>query len=154
MAREPKRKITVEQDLGAIEALKYNDAIGGIKMMVIQPVIKKAVGINEIVGAGKLVKITGTNYTLDLLGKAYSATSKYQKGDVVTNGGFVYLCNEDNVTGAFDATKWILKADKTIGPIPINAGETVSTGRWHNSVSVAGFLVDDESEIPYVRIRD
>jgi len=73
----------------------------------------------------------------------------------VTNGGSVYLATRDNITGTFDATDgWRKVADSTVAGIPAVVGDVVSTGRWHNSISVAGFLVDDESEIQYSRIRD
>ena len=152
--KEPIRNAGTRQDLGSIEAIAYNDAAGAKKVMLVDAPIKRTVSINEIVGAGKFVKITGTSYTLDLLGRAYSSSLFYVKGDVVTESTSVYMALEDNITGTFDATKWTKVADKQIASIPVAAGTVVTTGRWHNSVSVAGFLVDDSSEIKYTRTRD
>ena len=152
--RKPLRRISETQDLGAIESIKYNDPAGAGKVIIVEPVVVKAVAGSENVGAGKYVKITGTSYTLDLLGKAYSAAATYQKGDIVTEAGFVYLAQADNITGAFDASKWKKSADKVIGPVTIVAGSVVCTGRWHNSVTTAGFLVDDDSSISHQRVRD
>lgn len=152
--KEPIRNASSRQDIGAIQAIKYNDAAGSDKVIIIEPVIKAAVGAGDNIGAGKYVKIIGTTYTLDLIGKAYSAISIYQKGDIVTNTTYIYMAEQDNITGAFDVTKWKKVADKSIGPITINAGAVVSTGRWHNCVTTAGWLVDDMSEIKHMRVRD
>lgn len=152
--KRPIRRTRANQDLGAIQSIKYNDATGSDKVIIVEPAIKAAVGASEIVGAGKYVKVTGTTYTLDLLGSAYDPAINYQKGDVVSQGTDIYLAMNDNITGAFDATKWRLVAPKTIGPIAITAGSVVTTGRWHNSVTVAGFLVDDDSDITHFRVRD
>lgn len=152
--KEPIRSVKTRQDLGGIEAISYNDAAGAKKVIVVDAPVKAAVAINEIVGNGKYVKITGTSYTLDLLGRAYSAALMYNKGDVVTESGFVYMATEDKVTGTFDPTKWRKVADKQVGPVTVVAGTVVTTGRWHNTVSVAGFLVDDESQILLTSVRD
>jgi hypothetical protein len=152
--KEPVRRVKARQDLGAIEAIAYNDAAGAKKVIIVEPPVIKAVLASENVGPGKLVKVTGASYTLDLLGKAYDAGATYQRGDVVTNGASVYMAQQDNITGAFDASLWKEVADKVVGPVTIAAGTIVSTGRWHNTVTGAGFLVDDESFIPHTRIRD
>lgn len=152
--KAPVRNVKTRQDLGSIEAIKYNDAAGAGKVILVEPVVKKAVSAGEKVGAGKYVKVTGTSYTLDLLDKAYDSGSEYQKGDVVTQSGDIYLCMQDNVTGTFDASKWKKVAPKQVGPVTITAGAVVNTGRWHNTVSVAGFLVDDETDMRHYRVRD
>lgn len=150
----PVRRTQAKQDLGAIESIKYNDAAGADKTIIVEPVVSRPVLASEIVGAGKYVKVTGTSYTLDLIGKAYDTGITYQKGDVVSQGTDIYLSMNDNVTGAFDADKWKKVAPKTVGPVAIAAGSVVCTGRWHNSVTEAGFLVDDESDITHYRVRD
>lgn len=152
--KEPVRKVKARQDLGAIEAAEYNDAAGAKKVFIVEPPVTRAVGASENVGAGKYVKVTGTSYTLDLLDKAYDAGETYQLGDIVTNGGNVYIATQDEITGAFDASKWRKVATKQVGPVTVAAGSIVCTGRWHNSVTGAGFLVDDESFIPHTRVRD
>ena len=58
--KQPVRSVNTHQDLGSIDAISYNDAAGAKKVIVIDPPIKKAVAVNEVVGSGKLVKITGT----------------------------------------------------------------------------------------------
>lgn len=154
MAKKPTRSADSQQDLGAIPAIRYNDAAGADKIIIVEPVVVKAVAAVDIVGSGKYVKITGNTYTLDLKGRAYDPTKTYQKGDVVTETTDIYLCLEDRVTGTFDASKWRKVAPKTVGPVAITAGSVVCTGRWHNAVSVAGFLVDDSSQIKHTSIRD
>ena len=153
-ARKPLRKTNANQDLGAIESIVYNDAAGAKKIIIVEPVVIRTVTGAENIGPGKYVKVTGTSYTLDLVDKAYSASSQYQKGDVVTESGNVYLAQQDNITGTFDASKWSRVAIKSIGPITITAGSVVCTGRWHNTVSANGFLVDDDSFIALNRVRD
>lgn len=154
MAREPNRNVDTKQDLGSIDAIQHNDAVGAKKVIVVQPTPSRPYTANEPVGAGRLILIAATSYNLIMAGRAYDPTASYQQGDIATNGGLVYLCQQDQVTGAFDATKWTSKAPDTISAIPCNANSVVSTGRWHNSISVAGFLIDDESHISYARIRD
>lgn len=153
-ARKPQRNTSTKQDLGNIEAISYNDAAGAKKVIVIDAPIKRAVAGGEEVGAGRYVKITGTSYTLDLINQDYNTGIMYQKGDVVAQGGNIYLAQDDNITGTFDATKWQLVAPKQISSIPCTAGAVVTTGRWHNTVTVAGFLVDEDSAIKHIRIRD
>jgi hypothetical protein len=152
--KNPVRNTRAKQDIGAIQSIKYNDAAGADKMIIIEPVVVRAVGAAEAVGAGKYVKVTGATYTLDLVGRDFDAGTTYQKGDVVAEAGFIYMCREDNVSGAFDASNWIKKAPKTVGPVPIIAGSVVCTGRWHNTVTGVGFLVDDESDMRHYRVRD
>lgn len=152
--KDPVRRTKARQDLGAIESIKYNDATGADKVIIIEPVVKRAVAGGEIVGAGKYVKVTGASYTLDLLGKVYDVAGTYQKGDVASQGADIYMALEDNITGVFDATKWRKVAPKQVGPVTIVAGSVVCTGRWHNTVTAAGFLVDDESDMKHFRVRD
>jgi hypothetical protein len=154
MAKEPNRSINTKQDLGAIDAIQHNDAVGAKKVMVVEATIVRATAASENVGAGRLVKLSATPYGLDLVGKVYAPAATYQRGDVVSETASVYLAQEDNITGTFDATKWRKVADKVIAGIPSAVGAVVSTGRWHNAVTVAGWLVDDESAIEYTRIRD
>jgi hypothetical protein len=154
MAKQPGRSVNTNQDLGSIDAIKYNDAVGADKVIIVQPTVVRATTANEQVGAGKLILIAAGPYNLVMAGKAYSSSNQYQKGDIVVDSGNVYMANEDKITGTFDATKWILKAPATITGIPCSANSVVSTGRWHNSISVAGFLVDDDSEIKLSGIRD
>ena len=153
-SKRPQRKTLANQDLGAIESIVYNDAAGAKKFIQIEPVVKRAVTGAENVGAGKYIKVTGTSYTLDLVGRAYDANATYQKGDVVTQAGSVWKCEKDQVTGTFDAINWTEVSAKQIGPVTITAGAVVCTGRWHNTVSVDGFLVEDDSDIPFIRVRD
>jgi len=152
--KQPSRTVKTKQDLGSIPAIKYNDAAGADKIVIVEPVVKRAVAGGEAVGAGKYVKVTGAAYTLDLIGRAYAVATIYQKGDVVSNGADIYMALQDGITGAFDATKWRRVAPKAVGPVAIAAGSVVCTGRWHNSVTEAGFLVDDDSDITHARSRD
>lgn len=154
MAKQPNRSVNTQQDISAIDAIQHNDPTGAKKVVVVQPTPARTCGALEPVGAGKLILIAATSYNLVLTGKAYDGAKTYQKGDIVSNGGSVYLANEDKITGTFDASKWIKKAPDTISAIPCPNPSVVSTGRWHNSISVAGFLIDDDSSIEYTRIRD
>ena len=154
MAKQPGRNVNTNQDLGAIPAIEYNDAVGAKKVIMVEPTIIKATSASENVGAGKLVKLSATPYGLDMVGRVYSAAATYQQGDVVTETASVYMATEDNITGAFDATKWRKVADKSITGIPSAVGAIVSTGRWHNAITVAGWLVDDDSAMDYSRNRD
>ncbi len=156
-AKRPKRRIRANDiDLDIISAAGWNDAAGAGKFIIIEPVVTRAVAGAENIGSGKLVKITGTSYTLDLIGRVYSSTPNkpYQKGDIVTESTDIYLAMQDGIEGTFDAEKWKKVATKTVGPVTIVAGSVVSTGRWHNSVTTVGFLVDEDSDISHQRVRD
>lgn len=152
--KQPGRSIKTKQDLGSIPAIEYNDPVGAKKVIVVQPAIVRATLANEIVGAGRLVKIAAGPYGVDLLGRAYNSGNTYQKGDIVTETSTVYMAMQDNITGTFDATMWKAVAQKQITGIPAPDDSVVSTGRWHNAITVAGWLVDDDSTIDYTRVRD
>jgi len=143
--REPKRKPDSFNDINTISDVTYNEASGAKKVMIIEPVVTKAVIATDSYDFGSYVKVTGTTYTLDCLGKAHSALSTYNIGDIVTTGGFIYRATENKISGVFNASSWIQVSSKVIGPISISAGAVVSTGRWHNTVSAIGFLVEDPS---------
>ena len=141
-------------DLGAIDSSKYNEAAGGDKVIIIQPVIERATIANEQVGAGRLIKVAaGGTYDQKCVGRAYDSAKSYNLGDIAVNGGFVYTCQDDSVTGAFDVSKWKKVAAEIISGIPVDAGQVVPTGRWHNAISVAGFLVEDDSGIAWKNQR-
>ena len=151
-ATRPSRSIRkgTNQDLGGMQASKYNEAAGGDKVIIVEPVVKKPVAVDEIVGAGALVKVSsGGTYDLKCLGREYDPSRSYDLGDISVSGGKVYVCNEDRTTGAFDASKWIEKADAVISGIPVASGAVVPTGRWHNAISLAGFLVEDDTYISW-----
>lgn len=154
MAKQPNRGINTQQDLGAIDAIQHNDPTGSKKTMQIQPTVVRATSASEGVGAGRLVLIAAATYGLDLVNRVYDTGKTYMKGDVVSYSTDVYLAQEDNITGTFDASKWKKVAPKQITGIPCPNPSVVSTGRWHNAITVAGFLVDDDSTIEYTRIRD
>lgn len=154
MARQPNRSVRTKQDISAIDAIQHNDPVGAKKAIIVQPTVVRATLASENVGAGKLVLIASATYGLDLVGKAYNASQTYMRGDVVSETASVYLAMEDRITGAFDASKWKKVADKAIAGIACPNPSVVSTGRWHNAITVAGWLVDDDSEIEYTRIRD
>lgn len=138
------RKNRELMDEGALANVEHNDASGAKKVVVVEPVVKSAVIATDTYPFGSLVKVTGTTYTLDLLNKAYSSSISYVKGELVTQGGFVYLCT-NNTTGTFDAQSWSQKSAKSIGPVTITAGAVVCCGEWHNTVSAIGFLCEDAS---------
>ena len=154
MAKEPNRSINTKQDISSMDAIQHNDPVGAKKVIVVQATPARTCTANEAVGAGKLILIAATSYSLIMTGRTYDTTKVYQQGDIAVNGSTVYLCSQDRVTGTFDASKWVAKAASTIASIPCANPSVVSTGRWHNSISVAGFLIDDDSAIEYTRIRD
>ena len=153
--KEPQRVVRSRQDLGSIPAIQYNDSAGAQKNVSVQPAPLRPTTAGENVGPGKLIKIGAAVYGLELKSKAYSAASTYQIGDIVTEAGKVYMNTQPvDTPEAFDATKWLEKADAVIAGIPSVSGDIVTTGRWHNSVSVVGFLIDDDSKIDHTRVRD
>lgn len=135
----------------------YNEAAGASKVMIVCPDIAGPYVGGTGIGAGKLIKITAAGtYSLTMENKAHDIATPYQKGMVVTEAGGVWVCSPEQgstVTGAFDAQYWNRVADAVIAGIPNAAGDVVSTGRWHNAISVAGFVVEDESEIALNRAK-
>lgn len=153
--KEPQRVVKTRQDLGSITAIQYNDSAGAQKNLDVIPAPLRTTTAGENVGPGKLVKIAAVLYDLELKGKAYDVSATYQVGDIVTRSTFVYLNSQPvEKPEAFDAVKWIKKASALIEDIPSISGDIVTTGRWHNSVSVVGFLIDDDSKIDHTRVRD
>lgn len=151
------RSSQISKDAGAICNETFNEAAGVVKMMIVEPDIKSAYVASTPVGAGKLIKITAAGvYDLEMIGKAFSASVSYKKGNVVVEAGKVYVCDipENKVAlGSFNSEQWTCVADAVISGIPNSAGDVVSTGRWHNAISVAGFVVEDDSEIGLSRVQ-
>lgn len=151
------RVFDITWDIEHIQNSTYNHPTGTQKNMTVQPVIKSAYAADTPVEFGSLIKITaGGTYAQKCLGKAYdSGYEHYRAGSIVTNGGFVYVANQDFqsgiAAGAFDADKWTKVAPDTITGIPNAAGDVVCTGRYHNAISVAGFLVEDDVTFRVVR---
>lgn len=135
------------KDPFAIQNESYNESAGAIKHMIVEPVVKNAVGADDQVPFGAYVKVIGTAYTLRLLGKDHDPSRVYRQNQLAVSGGRVYISLEDNISGTFDATKWRDVAPSSIGPVTITAGAVVCTGRYHNNVGAAGWLVEDDSEI-------
>jgi len=134
-------------DMDYIQNAIYNDAAGAQKGINVQPVIKKAYAANEQVPFGSYVKITGGGvYSQVCVGKAHDPAKTYRRGDVVTEAGDVYVANQDITNAhAFAAGEWTKVAPATIAGIPNAAGDVVCTGKYHNAISVAGFLCEDET---------
>jgi hypothetical protein len=125
----------------------YNEATGAVKQIIVEPVVKNSVTADTQIPFGAYVKITGTSYTLRLLGKDYDTNRVYRKYDRVVQSGRIWIAQEDNVTGTFDANMWADVAPSTVGPVTVVAGSVVCCGRYHNNVNAIGFLIDDDSEI-------
>ena len=126
----------------------YNEPTGSNKVMIVEPVVLSAVISTTQIPAGSYVKITGTTYTLDLLGKAHDPSKPYARNSIVTTGGNIYVAETDIVAKAFAvADGWKLITTKTVGPVTVVAGSVVCVGKYHNCVTAAGWLVDDDSEI-------
>lgn len=142
------RKLKQIWDMEHIQNVIYNEAAGAQKNITVEPVVKRATIANEQVGFGAYVKVAAgtTAYGMDCLGKAHDAGATYRRGDIVTQGTDVYVANQDiRDAHAFDAGEWTKVAPKQILAIPTYGGAVVSTGKWHNAITVAGFLLDDES---------
>ncbi len=126
----------------------FNEASGSNKMMIVEPVVLSPVIATTQIPFGSYVKVTGTTYTLDLLGKAHDPSKPYARNSIVTTGGNIYAAETDIVAKAFDvADGWKFLATKTVGPVTILAGAVVCVGKYHNCVTAVGWLVDDDSEI-------
>jgi len=143
------KRVTVEyvKDIMSIFNEAYNESAGALKHFIVEPVVKRAVTQNEILPFGSYVKVTGTTYTLRLLGKAHDANRVYRINDLAVKASKVYIAIEDKVTGTFNVEKWREVADESVGPITLVAGSVVCNGKYHNNVNAAGFLVEDDSEI-------
>ena len=59
----------------------------------------------------------------------YDDTQTYNTNDKVIYQGLLYICNDDNVTGTWDATKWdaYTVADITGDTLPISSGSATNT---------------------------
>lgn len=147
------RKLKQIWDVDHIQNVIYNEAAGAQMNLDVEPVVKDTYAANTQVTFGTYIKIglgELSSYTVDCVGKAYdSAYQQYRRGDIVTNGSDIYIANQDFVSGiaagAFDAEKWTRVAPKTIAGIPVAPGDVVCVGKYHNSIDLDGFVVDDTS---------
>ena len=137
------------KDMASIANEVFNESSGSNKVMIVEPVVLSPVIATTQIPAGSYVKITGTSYTLDLLGKAHDPAKSYKVNAIVTQGGNIYALEADYIPAkAFDvADGWKLLTTKQVGPVTVVAGSTVCVGKYHNCVTAIGFLVDDDSEI-------
>jgi hypothetical protein len=135
------------KDPYAIQNESYNESAGAIKYMAVEPVVKRAIGVDDLAPFGSYIKVIGTSYTLRLLGKDYDSSRIYRQNQLAVSGGRVYISLADHVSGVFDASKWRDVAPSTVGPVAITSGAVVCTGRYHNNINASGFLVEDDSEI-------
>lgn len=75
---------------------------------------------------------------------AYDDTATYNTGDYCIYGGELYKCNDDNVTGAWDATKWDLtKVVDELGGGGGNADFVECTQAEYDAWKQAGTLDPD-----------
>lgn len=74
-----------------------------------------------------------TNFAPD-----YDDTATYNTNDKVIYQGLLYVCLEDSVTGAWDATKWqqISVADYTATLLPIESGSSTNTKDYIDNLKV------------------
>lgn len=151
------RSAKTSKDSGAIANELYNEAAGANKVMIVEPDIKGVYVGNTPVGAGKLIKVAASGvYKLEMIGRDFSASTSYKKGNVMANGTKVYVCDIPEGTvaiGAFNSEQWTAVAERTISGIPCLIGDIISTGRFHNAIDVAGFLVEDETDISFNRVQ-
>jgi hypothetical protein len=146
------RKLRQIWDVDHIQNVIYNEASGSQMNLNVEAVVRDTYTANASVQFGTYIKVAAgtTAYTVDCVGKAYdTAYTNYRRGDLVTNGSDIYIANQDFTSGiaagTFDAEKWVRVAPKTIASIPTTAGAVVCVGKYHNSINVNGFIVDDTS---------
>lgn len=149
------RKLKQIWDMEHIGNVIYNEAAGAQMNLNVEPVVTAPYVANTQLPFGSYIKVAAavTSYGMDCVGKAYDiAYENYRRGDLVTNGGFIYIAQQDFqsgiAAGAFDASKWAKVAPKQILSIPLpttTGGLVVCTGKYHNAINVAGFVVDDTS---------
>lgn len=134
-------------DMDHIQNVIYNESTGAQKNINVEPVVKDTYTANAQVAFGSLIKVAAgtTDYTVACIGKAHSAASNYRRGDLVTQGGRVYICSQDIDPKAFDAADWCDVAPATIASIPTSGGAVICTGKYHNSINVNGFLIEDSA---------
>jgi predicted transposase YbfD/YdcC len=134
-------------DLEHIQNVIYNEATGAQKNIDIEPVVKEAYTANTQVAFGSLIKVAAgtTSYNVACVGKAHSSSASYRRGNLVVQAGRVYIASVDHDPKTFDAEDWVNVAPASITGIPVSGGAVVCTGKYHNSINVDGFLIDDES---------
>jgi len=137
-------------DVDEIQNCIFNEAAGVQKVMNIEPVIKDVYSANDSVPFGSYIKLASgtTDYTVSCVGKDHNPNSKYQIAQIVVEGGQVYVANKDiKNPKAFDVQDWTRVAPATIAGIPVDGASTICVGKWHNSINVSGFLVEDDTTI-------
>jgi len=147
--REFQRKLRQVWDMEHIQNIIFNESAGAQKNFDVEPVIAAPYVAGDQVAFGSYIKIAAGPYDVDCVGKAHDANVEYRLGDLVTSGTNVYVCSVAHKARAFDDTPdtglWKKVAPKTITGIPVEGVSNVTVGKYHNSISVAGWLIDDES---------
>lgn len=78
-------------------------------------IVEKLEDIADALGGESIIDDTATSSTKTwssqlestiVGGSTYNSSSTYNKGDNVIYNGTLYACNDNSVTGAWDATKW------------------------------------------------
>lgn len=70
---------------------------------------------------------------------AYDTTATYNTNDKCSYNGDYYICNEDNVTGAWDSTKWTAHTITNYKP----NGSSYTTGVASSTVETEAVAIDD-----------
>lgn len=70
----------------------------------------------DMVGAGS----NNGSSDIDYIAPLFDSEKEYMKDDAVIYDGLLYICNEDNVTGEFDVSKWTKKSLIEVGELDSN----------------------------------
>lgn len=73
------------------------------------------------------------------LAPPYDENTTYNVGDVVMQGFLMYICNDDNVTGAWDSTKWDRTTSAEVGA---GGSEVSITPSLQSGTKIADYEID------------
>ena len=127
--------LTTAPDLGSNDVLPVVHEVSGVKSTFKATLTAIGTFINKILNYSADLQTTnktvigainelhngggGGGMSSDVVADAYDDTATYNTGDYCIYNDGLYVCDDDNVTGAWDSTKWT--AIQVMSTIPTNA---------------------------------
>ena len=129
--------LTTAPDLGSNDVLPVVHEVSGVKSTFKATLTAIGTFINKILNYSADLQTTnktvigainelhngggGGGMSSDIIADTYDDTATYNTGDYCIYNDGLYVCDDDNVTGAWDSTKWT--SIQVMSSIPTNATE-------------------------------
>lgn len=140
--------LTTAPDLGSNDVLPVVHEVSGVKSTFKATLTAIGTFINKILNYSADLQTTnktvigainelhngggGGGMSSDIIADTYDDTATYNTGDYCIYNDGLYVCDDDNVTGAWDSTKWT--SIQVMSSIPTNATQLpIESGSYTNT---------------------